>query len=136
MVCKERYTGQYLGNTYLVPIQYLSSTYLVTILYLTYAKFLIQTEDYHRNELNGNACRDVLEALEELEAELVSQNLPNIAEITLLLRSLRAFNKVRTSCFGEDLETSYKDDINEFREEHMIEDDKPLSSSDDEYDIP
>ena len=27
-------------------------------------------------------------------------------------------------------------DINEFREEHMMEDDKPLSSSDDEYDIP
>ena len=69
--------------------------------------------------MNGNACRDVLEALDELESELLSQNLPNMSEIQLLINSMRAFNKVRKSCFGEDLESSYIDDIAEFKEEYI-----------------
>ena len=69
--------------------------------------------------MNGNACRDVLEALDDLESELLSQNLEKMDQIQLLINSMRAFNKVRKSCFGEDLETSYKDDINEFREEYL-----------------
>ena len=69
--------------------------------------------------MNGNACRDVLEALDELEFDLLSQNLSNIAEIQLLINSMRAFNKVRKSCFGEELEKSYVDDIAEFKEEYV-----------------
>ena len=69
--------------------------------------------------MNGNACRDVLEALDDLESEMLSQNLEKMDQIQLLINSMRAFNKVRKSCFGEDLETSYKDDINEFREEYL-----------------
>ena len=60
-----------------------------------------------------------MEALDELEDELLSQSLPNIDEIKLLLRSLRAFNKVRKSCFGEDLKKSYIDDLHEFKEEYI-----------------
>ena len=60
-----------------------------------------------------------MEALDELEAELLSQDLPDIAQIRLLIRSLRAFNKVRKSCFGEDLGKSYVDDLHEFKEEYI-----------------
>ena len=69
--------------------------------------------------MNGNACRDVLENLDELEFDLLAQNLTNIDEIQLLINSLRAFNKVRKSCFGEELEDSYVDDIAEFKEEYV-----------------
>ena len=71
--------------------------------------------------MNGNACRDVLESLDVLESDLLDENLSDITrtEIQLLVNSLRAFNKVRKSCFGEDLEKSYIEDINEFKEEYV-----------------
>ena len=69
--------------------------------------------------MNGNACRDVLESLDDLESELLSQDLSNIAEIKLLIESMRAFNKVRKSCFGEDLEKSFEDDIDEFKDAYV-----------------
>ena len=71
--------------------------------------------------MNGNACRDVLESLDDLESELLGEDLSNKlkTEIDLLIRSLRAFNKVRKSCFGQELEESYVDDIAEFKEEYV-----------------
>ena len=72
----------------------------------------IQSEHYHSGEFNGNACRDILESLEDLATKVPDH-------LMIFVDALRAFDKVRKACFGEDLLDSYIDDIAEFEAAYM-----------------
>ena len=77
----------------------------------------IELQKYHSKELNGNACRDVLEALDSLELAIIESSLElaliESEKIELLeyVELLKAFDKVRKSCFGMELLPSYEEDI-------------------------
>ena len=52
----------------------------------------IELRKYHSRELNGNACRDVLESLDSLETELIESGHQHLMDYVDLLR---AFDKGR-----------------------------------------
>ena len=68
----------------------------------------IELRKYHSRELNGNACRDVLEALDSLEMELIESGRTDLLDFIELLR---AYDKVRKACFGMELLDSMEEDI-------------------------
>ena len=43
--------------------------------------------------MNGNACKAVLEKLDDLESEIIKSQHPTVPELLTLVTSLRAFNK-------------------------------------------
>ena len=76
----------------------------------------IKMEAFHDNQLNGNACVDVLEAVDDLESELIASG---HSDLLPYVSSLREFNKVRKSCFGQDLLDSCEDDVARFKDEYV-----------------
>ena len=76
----------------------------------------IKVENFFTNEMNGNSCKEVLEAQDSLEAELIGSGR---SDLLLYVESMRAFNKVRKSCFGMDLEESFEEDIAAFKEAYV-----------------
>ena len=73
-------------------------------------------EPYYDNQLNGNACVDVQEAVDDLESEIIASGRP---ELLRYVASLRAFNKVRKSMFGQELVGDYAGDVAEFKNEYI-----------------
>lgn len=71
--------------------------------------------EYRGGGLEGNQCRKLLEALEDL-ANTLRQERPDLLGYP---EALYMFNKVRKSCFGQDLVLSYKADIANFREAYL-----------------
>ena len=72
----------------------------------------IQLQKYYSKVLNGNACQDVLEALDILELELIESGSINLLDYVELLR---AFDKVKKSCFGMELLESFQEDISAYK---------------------
>ena len=70
----------------------------------------IQLQKYYSKVLNGNACQDVLEALDGLE--LIKSGSVNLLDYVELLR---AFDKVRKSCIGMELLESFEEDISAYK---------------------
>ena len=76
----------------------------------------IKMENFHSNQLNGNACVDVQEAVVDLESELTASGRPELLRYSAFLSS---FNKVRKACFGQDLLDSYENDVAECKEAYV-----------------
>ena len=68
----------------------------------------IQREDYRNGQLNGNACKKLLEKLENLRSQVPRR-------LGKYIEALSLFNDVRKSCFGQDLLPSFKLDIERFK---------------------
>ena len=64
----------------------------------------IQREDYRNGQLNGNACKKLLENLNKLRSQLPRK-------LRKYVNALDAFNNVRKSCFGQTLEPDFKTNI-------------------------
>ena len=79
-----------------------------------FERAILQDLDWpdRRNELNGNACKDVLVKLDKL-AEVVPDQHQDIVE------ALRAFNAVRKSCLGQVALDSYEQDIANFKAAYL-----------------
>ena len=71
----------------------------------------IQRTDYRQGQMNGNACKDLLQKLSLLRSRVPKRLLPYIA-------ALEDFNKVRISCFGQVLSSTYKADIKAFEKSY------------------
>ena len=71
----------------------------------------VPVEKYYSHELNGNSCKKVLEKLDDLESEIIKSEHPKVPELLTYVTSLRAYDKVRKSCFGMDLLESFEEDI-------------------------
>ena len=77
----------------------------------------IKMEAFHNNQLNGNACVDVLEAVDDLESELTASGR---ADLLPYASSLREFNKVRKACFGQELSVdTVEADVERFKEAYV-----------------
>ena len=72
----------------------------------------IQLQKYHSKELNGNAYQGALEVLDSLELELIESGRINLLDYVELLR---AFDKVKKSCFGMELLESFQEDISAYK---------------------
>ena len=73
-------------------------------------------ENYMSNQLNGNACVDVLKVVNNSESDLIVSRQPKLHRYA---SSMRALNKVRKSCFGQDLVDSYEDNVAHFKDEYV-----------------
>ena len=72
-------------------------------------EFSIQKKDYRDGNMNGNACKKLLGKL-----SILKRRVPR--KLRKYVEALGAFEKVRQSCFGQDLLPSYRADIQDFRE--------------------
>ena len=68
----------------------------------------IQREDYRNCQMNGNACKNLLEKLDKLRSQIPRR-------LGKYVEALSLFNEVRKSCFGQELLPSFKLDIARFR---------------------
>ena len=69
----------------------------------------IQKQDYRNGELNGNACKKLLQKLQKLKSQTPRR-------LHKYVNALKAFEKVRTSCFGQILHPDYKLNIELFHQ--------------------
>ena len=72
----------------------------------------IQKADYRNGEMNGNACKKLLEKLPKLRKD-------GPRRLKAFYEAFEAFNAVRKSCFGQILHASYKFDIEKFRKAYL-----------------
>ena len=68
----------------------------------------IQKIEYRDGQMNGNNCKKLLESLSKLQKVLPKR-------LWIYVGALQAFNKVRLSCFGNDLSPGFKRDISNFK---------------------
>ena len=68
----------------------------------------IQREDYRNGQMNGNACKKLLEKLEKLRSQTPRR-------LGKYVDALAQFNEVRKSCFGQELLPNYKLEIVKFK---------------------
>ena len=68
----------------------------------------IQRIEYRNGQMNGNDCKKLLQKLSKLKSQLPRR-------LWKFVTALEKFNKVRLSCFSQELLPSFKQDIMEFK---------------------
>ena len=77
----------------------------------------VPVEKYYSHELNGNSCKKVLEKLDDLESEIKKSG---HHKLLVYVTSLRAYDKVRKSCFGNELIGPYEEYIAEYKAAYAL----------------
>ena len=72
---------------------------------------------YYSHELNGNSCKRVLGKLDDLESAIKKSGRH---DLLVYVTSLRAFDKVRKSCFGMELIGPYQEYIAEYKAAYRL----------------
>ena len=73
----------------------------------------IHKNDYRDRQMNGNECKKLLQKLSKLKKEIPRK-------LWIYIGVLQAFkNKVRISCFGQDLKPGFKKDIANFEKAYQ-----------------
>lgn len=68
----------------------------------------VEREAIHGGSFNGNSSRKLLKKTDALESHIPPEHKNYVC-------AFRSFNKVVASCYGQELITTYKDDIAEFK---------------------
>ena len=72
----------------------------------------VAKDPHNGGTFDGNSCRKLLKSCDLLDAICPLNCKP-------LVRCFRSFNVVVSSCFGQDLHLSYKEDIEMFRQDYL-----------------
>ena len=72
----------------------------------------VAKDPHNGGTFDGNSCRKLLKSCDLLDAICPLNCKP-------LVRCFRSFNVVVSSCFGQDLHPSYKEDIKMFRQDYL-----------------
>ena len=80
----------------------------------------VPVQKHYSHELNGNSCKRVLEKLDDLESQIVKSGHPEVAKLLTYVASLRAYDNVRKSCFGNDLNGPYEEYINQYKAAYKL----------------
>ena len=90
----------------------------------------ITVEGKRGGKLNGNSCRDLLNALDNLERSFQQHSLEVYIKGLPFINALRKFNAVRVKTFGLELEEGWAEAIQDFEKAYRDirnKDDKPIS---------
>ena len=90
----------------------------------------ITVEAKQGGKLNGNGCRDLLSALDNLESALQNHSPEVYIKGLPFVHALRKFNEVRVKTFGMELEDGWSEAIDQFEKAYRdlrVKGDKPIS---------